>query len=85
MTSGQGVSRFSYSKGYALGNKGTGGMASFKVGTHDAPQKRTYGKGVKTKTGTSYGDYGPDDLPMPPPKSDVPDKRSKSKSFPKGK
>jgi hypothetical protein len=85
-TSGQGVSRYSYAKGYQLGNRGTGGLADFKVGTHDLPQKRGYGKQAKAdKSSDNYGDYGTDPLPLPPPKSAVPDKRSKPKPYPKGK
>jgi hypothetical protein len=83
MTSGQGVSRYSYQKGYALGNKGSGGMADFKVGTHSEPQRRGYSKSAGGG-GSSSGEPETDELPMPPPKSDVPDKRKKAHQFPKG-
>jgi hypothetical protein len=53
-TSGQGVSRYSYQKGHALGNSGTG--SEFNASVKKPADKRNYGKlDVGSGFNVSYG------------------------------
>lgn len=64
-TSGAGVSRYSYQRGYDLGNQSRGGLADFKTSTQDTPKRRSYGKsGSSGDINVSYGSTytGPDDI-----------------------
>ena len=64
-TSGQGISRLSYQKGYSLGNKGSGASAGvrteFDTPDADAGGSRNYAKGGGGKGGMniSYGETLP--------------------------
>jgi len=65
-TSGAGVSRYSYQRGYDLGNQSRGGLADFKTSTQDTPKRRSYGKrddsggNINVSYGSTY--TGPDDI-----------------------
>jgi len=64
-TSGAGVLRYSYQRGYDLGNQSRGGLADFKTSTQDTPKRRSYGKtGGGSNMDVSYGSTytGPDDI-----------------------
>ena len=81
-TTGQGVSRLGYQKGYKLRNPGGPKIkASASIGT-DEKKPRNYGKGYKageTDLNISFGDtLRIADLPETPPKSGVKNELAKS-------